>query len=88
MNVGIAHYGSGELAARLHDILNQPTGLSDLGGDPAIRNVFDAALHWSFWGVVVVALTTCATIWLIPVTRDAGRGSSVVKADAQDAMTH
>ena len=87
MNVGIAHYGSGELAARLHDLLNQPTGLSDLGGDPAIRDVFDAALHWSFWAVVVVAVTTFATIWLIPVAHDAGRRSAV-KADAQDAMTH
>lgn len=87
MNVGIAHYGSGELATRLHDLLNQPTGLSDLGGDPAIRDVFDAALHWSFWGVVVVAVTTFATIWLIPVARDAG-GRSAVKTDAQDAMTH
>ncbi len=88
MNVGIAHYGSGELADRLHDILNQPTGLSDLVGDPAIREVFDAALHWSFWGVVIVALTTFATIWLIPVAHDAGRKSPVSKADAQDAMTH
>ncbi|NKJ04576.1 MDR family MFS transporter [Rhizobium sp. SG741] len=87
MNVGIAHFGSGELARRLHDILNQPTGLSDLVGDPAIRNVFDAALHWSFWGVVIVAITTFATVWLIPVAHDAGR-RSVPKADAQDAMTH
>ncbi|MGM4983795.1 MULTISPECIES: MDR family MFS transporter [Rhizobium] len=87
MNIGIAHFGSGELATRLHDILNQPTGLSDLVGDPAIRNVFDAALHWSFWGVVIVAITTFATVWLIPVAHDAGR-RSVPKADAQDAMTH
>ena len=87
MNIGIAHYGSGELATRLHDILNQPTGLSDLVGDPAIRDVFDAALHWSFWGVVIVAITTFATVWLIPVAHDAGR-RSVPKADAQDAMTH
>lgn len=87
MNIGIAHFGSGELARRLHDILNQPTGLSDLVGDPAIRNVFDAALHWSFWGVVIVAITTFATVWLIPVAHDAGR-RSVPKADAQDAMTH
>jgi len=87
MNIGIAHFGSGELATRLHDILNQPTGLSDLVGDPAIRSVFDAALHWSFWGVVIVAITTFATVWLIPVAHDAGR-RSVPKADAQDAMTH
>ena len=87
MNIGIAHFGSGELATRLHDILNQPTGLSDLVGDPAIRNVFGAALHWSFWGVVIVAITTFATVWLIPVAHDAGR-RSVPKADAQDAMTH
>ncbi|MDL2402864.1 MDR family MFS transporter [Rhizobium mayense] len=87
LNIGIVHFGSGDLAAKLHDVLNQPSGLSDLASNPAIRGVFDAALHWSFWGVVVVAVLTCATTWLIPVARDAGR-RQMSKTDAQEAMTH
>ncbi|MGO7675478.1 MFS transporter, partial [Rhizobium ruizarguesonis] len=66
LNAGINNYASGE-AAGLHEALNQPTGLSALAADPAIRAVFKAALHWSFWGVVVVAVLTFFTTWLIPV---------------------
>jgi predicted MFS family arabinose efflux permease len=87
LNIGIVHFGSGDLAARLHEVLNQPTGLSDLAADPAIRGVFDAALHWSFWGVVALAILAFATTWLIPVARDAGR-RQIPKTDAQEAMTH
>lgn len=61
LNAGINHYASGEAAAGLHDALNQPTGLSALAADPAIRAVFNAALHWSFWGVVIVAVLTFFT---------------------------
>ena len=53
-------------------MLNQPSGLSELAANPAIRAVFDAALRWSFWGVVVVAGLTFATTWLIPVAHNAG----------------
>ncbi|MGO6994005.1 hypothetical protein ACCT11_36235, partial [Rhizobium johnstonii] len=56
INSGINHYASGEAAAGLHEALKLPTGLSALAADPAIRAVFNASLHWSFWGVVVVAL--------------------------------
>lgn len=86
LNVGIAHFGSGDLATKLHDLLNQPTGLSDLSGDPAIQSIFDHSLHWTFWGVVVVAVLTFVTTWLIPVSRDAGRRGP--KVDAQEAMSH
>ena len=52
---------------------NQPTGLTNLFIDPAIRQVFHSALHWTFWVVFAVALLTFATTWLIPVSREAGR---------------
>lgn len=75
LNVGIMHFGSGDLAAKLHDVLNQPAGLAGLATTPAIRSVFHSALHWTFWGVFVVAILTFATTWLIPVSREAGRKS-------------
>jgi MFS family permease len=68
LNLGITYYGTGALATRLHDLLNQPTGLTHLSSDPAIRAVFDQALRWSFVGVVVMAGLTFVATWLIPVT--------------------
>ena len=67
MNVGITHYGSGALAQRLHDLLNQPEGLARLTADPSVRSVFDLALRWSFVGVVILAVLTFVATWLIPV---------------------
>ena len=86
LNAGINHYASGEAAAGLHDVLNQPTGLSELAADPAIRTVFDLALHWSFWGVVVVAVLTFFTTWLIPVSH--GRREEPAPAAASEAASH
>ncbi|ASS54609.1 MDR family MFS transporter [Rhizobium leguminosarum] len=82
LNAGINHYASGEAAAGLHDALNQPTGLSALAADPAIRAVFNAALHWSFWGVVVVAVLTFFTTWLIPVGHSQKREGAAVASEA------
>jgi EmrB/QacA subfamily drug resistance transporter len=87
LNIGIAHFGSGALAAKLHEVLNLPTGLSDLSANPAIRQVFNSALHWTFWGVFVVAILTFATTWLIPIAHHAGRKPSS-RTDAQEAMSH
>jgi EmrB/QacA subfamily drug resistance transporter len=84
LNIGIVHFGSGALAANLHETLNQPSGLSDLAANPAVRSVFDAALHWSFWAVLVVAILTFAATWLIPV-REAGRRAAA--AEPQEAMS-
>jgi EmrB/QacA subfamily drug resistance transporter len=67
LNAGINHYASGGTADNLRDVLNQPTGLSELAADPVVRGVFDASLHWSFWGIVAVAVTTLIAAWLIPV---------------------
>jgi hypothetical protein len=67
LNIGITHYGTGALATRLHDLLNQPAGLTHLSSDAAMRLVFDQALRWSFVGVVVMAALTFVATWLIPV---------------------
>ncbi len=82
LNAGINHYASGEAAAGLHEALNQPTGLSALAADPAIRSIFNAALHWSFWGVVVVAVLTFFTTWLIPVGPSQKREAAAVASEA------
>jgi hypothetical protein len=87
LNAGINHYETGDAAGTLHDALNQPTGLAELANDPAIRTIFDAALHWSFWGVVVVAVLTFATTWLIPVAHGAGRKGATAGA-ASEAASH
>jgi EmrB/QacA subfamily drug resistance transporter len=86
LNAGINHYASGNAAHSLHDVLNQPTGLGELAADPAIRAVFDASLRWSFWGVVVVAVLTFFTTWLIPVGRNHGRAN--VPSAASEAASH
>jgi hypothetical protein len=85
LNVGITHYGSGELAARLHDLLNQPAGLGELASNPAIRMVFYRALSWSFWGVVVVAILAVISSWLIPIARKNGK---IPTGDAAEAVSH
>jgi EmrB/QacA subfamily drug resistance transporter len=64
--LGIAHFGHGGQGRALHRLLNEPTGLADLARDLGLRSVFDAALHWSFWGIVVVAVLTVAAAWLLP----------------------
>jgi EmrB/QacA subfamily drug resistance transporter len=71
LNIGITHYGTGELAHRLRDLLNQPSGLSQLSGDPSIRIVFDQALRWSFVGVVALAVLAFVATWLIPAVKRA-----------------
>ncbi|MBB3311772.1 EmrB/QacA subfamily drug resistance transporter [Rhizobium sp. BK196] len=86
LNAGIDHYATGEAASSLREALNQPTGLSALAADPATRAVFDAALHWSFWGVVVVAVLTFATTWLIPIGRGVKTGGA--SSRASEAASH
>eukprot|EP01132_Coremiostelium_polycephalum_P014442 gene14442-17540_t len=86
LNIGIAHFGSGDLANKLHEVINQPSGLSSLATNPAIRLVFHSALHWSFWGVFTVAILTFATTWLIPVSREAGR-KPPTQTEMQEALS-
>jgi EmrB/QacA subfamily drug resistance transporter len=69
LNVGIIHYGNGALATRLHALLNQPSGLTQLSGDPLVRAVFHHALRWSFFGIMTLAVLAALATWLIPVAR-------------------
>ncbi len=90
LNIGILHYGSGALATRLHDLLDQPAGLTQLSANPAVRAVFDAALRWSFIGVVALAVLTFMATWLIPVGArpgDAQPGAERIIAP-HDARSH
>jgi MFS family permease len=82
LNFGIAHYGSGALAARVHDVLNQPLGLAELAAEPTVRAVFDQALHWTFLAVAALAILTCAAIWMIPVVRRQGAADETRPAKA------
>jgi EmrB/QacA subfamily drug resistance transporter len=83
LSVGIKHYGSGELAGRLHALLNEPSGLGELAGNADIRMVFFHALYWSFWGVVLVAILAVISTWLIP---QAKQGSDVTATEVAEAV--
>ena len=67
LNMGIVHYGTGPLATKLHDLLNQPSGLTQLSVDPAVRLVFEQSLRWSFVGVVALAALAFVATLLIPI---------------------
>jgi EmrB/QacA subfamily drug resistance transporter len=69
LNIGLAHYGSGALAASVRRMLNRPDGFAQLSNYTAARSVFDEALRWSFSGIAVIALLTFIAVWLIPVNR-------------------
>lgn len=83
LSVGIKHYGSGELAARLLALLNEPSGLGELASNPDIRMVFYDALDWSFWGVVLVAIFAVIIAWLIP---DESQNSDVTAEELMEAV--
>jgi len=53
----------------VHAVLNQPEGLAELVANPAVRTVFDQALHWTFRGVWLIAILTFVATWLIPIVR-------------------
>lgn len=74
--LGIAHFGHGAQDDALRRLLDKPAGLADLASDLGLRSVFDAVLHWSFWGVLVVATLTVAASWLMPIPPDATRRSA------------
>jgi MFS family permease len=83
LSVGIRHYGSGDLANRLHKILNEPSGLSELAGYADIRMIFFHALYLSFWGIVLVSILAVICIWLIPKVK---QGSDVTAAEVAEAV--
>jgi len=67
LNMGVLHYGTGALATKVHDLLNQPAGLTQVSVDPAVRAVFDQSLRWSFVGVVALAALAFVASLLIPI---------------------
>jgi hypothetical protein len=83
LTVGIKHYGSGELAGRLHTLLNEPGGLGELAGDVDIRMVLFHALYLSFWGVVLVATLAVISTWLIPKVK---QSSDVTAEEVAEAV--
>jgi EmrB/QacA subfamily drug resistance transporter len=85
LNIGITHYGTGELAHRLRDLLDQPSGLSQLSGDPAVRMVFAEALRWSFVGILVLAVLTFVATLLIPTVKRATPEATVTAQPSQAA---
>lgn len=82
LSVGIKHYGSGELAGRLHTLLNEPSGLAELAGSANIRIVFFHALYLSFWGVFLVAILAVISTWLIPKVKQSGDVTAEEVAEA------
>jgi EmrB/QacA subfamily drug resistance transporter len=87
LNMGIVHYGTGALATRLHDLLNHPSGLTDLSANPAVRLVFDQALRWSFVGIVAIGVLTSVATWLIPIAHTP-RAAQRDPGQAQQAASH
>jgi EmrB/QacA subfamily drug resistance transporter len=71
--LGIAHFGQAGQSRDLRRLLDAPTGLSELARDAGLQSVFDAALHWSFWGVLIVAVLTVAAAWMLPGTPPSNR---------------
>jgi EmrB/QacA subfamily drug resistance transporter len=82
LSVGIKHYGSGELAGRLHTLLNEPSGLGELAGNADIRMVFFHALYLSFWGVFLVAILAVISTWLIPKVKQRSDVTATEVAEA------
>lgn len=80
LNMGIVHYGTGALATKLHELLNQPSGLTQLSVDPAVRLVFERSLRWSLVGVVALAALTFVASLLIPIGEHSPRAAKVARA--------
>jgi EmrB/QacA subfamily drug resistance transporter len=90
LNIGILHYGNGVLAARLHDLLNQPEGLTQLANSPAVRSIFELALRWSFIGIVALAALTFISTWIIPMPagHQSARAAEPGTQQAPQAASH
>ena len=66
LNVGIERTGSGELSAKVHNLLNERSGLTALSHDLVLRSAFGQAIHYAFWGIAGLAALTLIAIYLIP----------------------
>jgi MFS family permease len=70
IDAGISHYAPGALSQAVHDLLDQPGGLTQLASSPTARPVLDNALHWSFIAVLLFATLTLIATWSIPMEDD------------------
>ena len=67
LNFAIGWFGTGALAASVHQVLDAPTGLANLAGNASARLVFDQSLHWTFIAVVVIAVLTAIATFAVPI---------------------
>ena len=84
LNIGIAVFATGPLAAGVRQVLNEPTGLANLSSNAAARLVFDQSLHWAFFAMVVISVLTSASTWLVPIKRSYGGSPAVVAAAMEE----
>jgi EmrB/QacA subfamily drug resistance transporter len=68
INLGIDRLATGDMAGRIHEVLEQPSGLARAATDPLVQAILAQALHLAFWGVLALALFAFAASWLIPVS--------------------
>ncbi len=87
LNIGIARLSSGEQGSRIHEVLEHPAGLAEVSTNPDIRNVFDQALHLTYWGVLIMAVLAFVAACLIPVQRKSP-GAAMQPGEAASAATH
>jgi EmrB/QacA subfamily drug resistance transporter len=73
LNIGIARFAGDATAARLHEMLDRPSGLAELALDPALQGVLAEALHLAYVGVLVLAVLAFVMSWLIPIGPVIGR---------------
>ena len=67
LNFGIGWFGTGALAASVHQVRDAPTGLANLAGNASARLVFDQSLHWTFTTVVALAVLTAIATFAVPI---------------------
>jgi EmrB/QacA subfamily drug resistance transporter len=67
INLGIDQLATGDMAGKIHEVLEQPSGLAKVATDPSVRAILAQALHLAFWGVLALALFAFAASWFIPV---------------------
>jgi len=86
LNAGIAILATGTLAAAIHDVLDQPTGLANLAQNAPARALFDSALHWTFYAVVALAVLTAICVFLVPIHQGFDR-MAATKRDVDEALS-
>lgn len=78
LNFGIAHHAGGG-AAQVWALIETPDGLARAAADPALTAVLHPSLHWTYWGILALALLALAAAWTVPAYR-AARDEAAAKA--------